>query len=519
MISKRSIIIGVLFCLPVLVYVGFGAYALWKTGLFLWTWWIIPGCWFLTYGVAEVWKPKRFDPDSERLPTHWTPFDEAATKIVTQYQQEVDTLSPEELTDMEFYFQKSQDLAQSLAEHYHPKAKDVYSSLTVLEVLAATRLAVEDLEVWFHDSVPGSHLVTIEQWKMLGKAPKWVKRVSDAGWVASVLVNPLNVAKYFSSKLTLDPITEQLRTEFLAAAYLRFVRLVGFYLIEMNSGRLRRGADRYRAAFGPGPELKEKQPPENPNPLKPESVVVAVVGQVKAGKSSVVNAFIGKTEAVTDVLPSTKLVTRHQLDIPDSQVKVTLLDTPGYADAGATKAALRETQTAVREADIIVLVTAANSPGKAADIELLREVEKDFAKHPELKPSPIIVCMTHIDLLSPVMEWEPPYDFENPTRSKEESIVGALKNLQQLFADLKIPPVEYIPVCSDADRDRLYNIPEGLIPALATHLQAGKTVALVKAYEKDLDQGSVSSLLHQLKATGKNLLNLWVQERLNETKN
>lgn len=503
--------------MPVLVYIGFGAYALWETGLFLWTWWIIPGCWFLTYGIAEVWKPKRIDPYAERLPTHWTPFDEAATQIVTSYQKEIDTLSPEELTDMSFYFQKSQELAQSLAEHYHPHAKDVYSSLTVLEVLAAIRLAVEDLEVWFHDSVPGSHLVTIQQWKLLGKAPKWVKRVSDAGWVASVLINPLNVAKYFSSQLTLDPITEQLRTEFLAAAYLRYIRLVGFYLIEMNSGRLRRGADRYRAAFGPGPELEEEQSPQNPNPLKPESVVVTIVGQVKSGKSSLINAFVAQTETVTDVLPATKRVTRHKLQIPDSNETVTLLDTPGYADSGATKAELKETQAAIQEADIVILVTAANSPGKAADVDLLRTLESDSEKHPELKPAPILVCMSHIDLLSPMMEWDPPYDFENPDRPKEVHIVDALKNLRELFGDLKTPPKAFIPVCSDSTRGRLYNVAEGLIPALAVNIEAGKTVALVKAYEKNLDEGSISSLFRQLKSSGKNLLDLWVQERLNES--
>lgn len=513
MISKRSIIIGILFTLPVLVYVGLGAYALWETGLFRWTWWIIPGCWLLTFVVASLWRQQRTQPELGELPEHWTPQDNAATQIVMQFQQDVDQLAPDELTDIQVYWQKSQDLAHALAQHYHPNSKELYSSLTVLEVLAAIRLAIEDFEEWFQESVPGGHLVTIEQWKLLGRAPKWAKRASDVGWLASMVINPLNVAKFFSSKLTLQPIADELRSELLAAVYLRFIRQVGFYLIEMNSGRLRRGAERYRETFGQLDDEEVNESPQTNTTISPKSVTIAIVGQVKSGKSSIVNALIGNREAVTDVLPSTSSISRHQISIPGTEEAITLLDTPGYADAGATKAELKELKRAIEEADVVLLVTDAHSPGKAADVELMRELQADAQSHPELKPAPVVLCLTHIDLLSPMIEWEPPYSWETPKLPKEKSIHDAIRSMRSLFGD---DVTEIIGVCSDVERNRSFNINEGLIPALANVLDSGKAVAVLKAYERNLDQDRFSALLNQLKTSGKTLLNVWIEERLRQ---
>lgn len=493
---------------------GFGAYALWETGLFRWTWWIVPGCWLMTYGLTRFWKPSRFRTEEVNAPEHWTPADESALKIVTEYQKEVDKISPEQLTDFHFYLDKSQQLAQSLAIHYHPESQDLYSSLTLLEVLAAIRLAVEDLEDWFLESVPGSHVITINQWKMLGHAPKWVKRIRDTGWFASMLINPLNVAKFFTAKLTLEPITDELRAEFLAMVYLRFIRLAGFYLIEMNSGRLRRGADRYRAAFS---KDENKSPSSDKNPpteITPQTITVAVMGQVKAGKSSLVNALLGRTETAMGATPTTRTNSRHEVTIPGSDETLVLLDTPGYAESGASRHERKEIENAVTEADVVLLVTAANSPGKRADVEMLESIQNYFSTRHELKPAPIIVCLTHIDALSPMMEWSPPYNWKEPQSLKEENIAAAVAAVQKTFREFPELIVHTVPLCTDLSRGRTFNIEEELIPTIASCVSSGKTVAMVKAYEKMLDQDRLKTLLQQLKSSGQTLLQTYLDERL-----
>jgi uncharacterized protein len=510
MLTPRTITLALLILVPVLVYLGLGAYALWQTGLFRWTWWIIPGCWGLTWLIAWLWRPRPASEaadDGQPPPEHWTPRDEAAAGIVREFQEQVDEYSPQELTDPHFYLARAQELADRLARHYHPQATNPVSSLTVPEVLAAVRLAVDDMERWMLESVPGSQLITIGQWRWLGKAPKWVKRVQNTAWAASILINPANLVKFFSSKLALSPVTKELQAEFLAAVYLRFIRQVGFYLIEMNSGRLRGGADRYRRTFGKLPDRSADgaETPESEESVAPAPLTVALVGQVKAGKSSLANALIGERVAESDVLPATRNVARYRFTLPDANVPLTLLDTPGYADAGATKSQLEQVRQAVREADVVLLVIDAHAPARAADRQLLDELLAWYADRPELKLPPVVVCLTHIDLLSPAMEWEPPYEWRDPQGKKARSIHEAVAFGRETFPDC----AAVVPVCTDVERNRTAHIVEDLLPALLEVISTGQSAALLRAYHRDLSADRVRTVLRQIKRGGKELWKLW----------
>ncbi|WP_315851242.1 GTPase family protein [Planctomicrobium piriforme] len=511
MFSRRTVTLSILILLPLLAYLGLGAYALWQTGLFAWTFWIVPVFWLITWIVAVAWPPERRQIQIDQPhPEHFTPRDEEAMAIVRRYQEQIDVLSPLQLTDPQFYFQQTLHLSRDIAAFYHPHANDPISSLTVPEVLAATRLAVDDMERWMLDSVPGSRLVTIRQWQWLQHAPKWAKRLQNTAWAVSVLVNPVNVLKYFTSEVTVGPVSQELQTEFLAAVYLRFVRQVGFYLVEMNSGRLRGGADLYRRTFG-SPEQQAYTPQAARPSLEPEPVTVALIGQVKAGKSSLVNALVGERVAKSDVLPETRQVNRYRLTVPETDVVLTLLDTPGYADAGATKQQLDEVKQAARESDMLLLVLDAHSPARSADRAVMDELQKWRTAHPELRPGPIVICLTHIDLLSPMMEWSPPYDWRNPRSRKERSIHDAVEHVRGLFSDVSS---EVVPVCSDIERGRTARIIEELLPALLGVLTEGQMAAVLRTYHRELDRGRFQTLLSQLQSSGKFLLQMWLEERL-----
>ena len=84
---------------------------------------------------------------------------------------------------------------------------------------------------------------------------------------------------------------------------------------------------------------------------------------------------------------------------------------------------------------------------------------------PDLKRPPIIVVATHIDLLSPAMEWAPPYDWRRGKRPKEESIRQAVAAIAEQLGDLK--PV-VVPVC--AAPGKVYGVDEFLLPAVAQRL-------------------------------------------------
>ncbi|WP_437206523.1 GTPase [Planctomicrobium sp. SH664] len=512
MLTRRTLTLVILLIVPLVVYLGLGAYALWQTGLFLQTFWILPAFWILTWFVSMLWvqdKPLHVL-ESPLPPRHFTRRDEEALQIVRRYQQRVDELNPDQLTDYQFYADLSQELAQELARHYHPRSTDPVSNLTVLEVLAAARLALDDLESWMLDSMPGSQLVTIRQWRWLRHAPKWVRRIQNTAWAAGMLINPANVLKYFTSQMTVGPIAEEVQTELLAAIYLRFVRQVGFYLIEMNSGRLRGGADRYRQTFGQGLDAYG-QTRSLPPQLAPESLTVVLVGQVKAGKSSLVNALIGQKVASSDVLPETRHVARYRVQVPETEVQLTLLDTPGYADAGATREQMQEVQQALHDADVVLLVLDAHSPAKAADRKVMDDLKRWYDGQHALKPSPVVICLTHIDLLSPALEWNPPYQWQAPQSRKEHSIHDAVEYVRSQFSDVTR---SVVPVCSDVERGRSSRVIEDLFPALLSVLSEGQMASLIRTYHEQLDRERWNSVLRQLRNSGKNLLRVWVEERL-----
>ena len=212
MISRRTLVLWSLISVPLLVYAGLAGYSLWKSGLLRSVWWLGPACWVLAWVIAQFWKPSHATPEQHAvaIASHWTPRDREAADIVREFQQSVDQATPAQLVDPQFYQKRVQEMAVALARHYYPGASDPFTSLTVPEVLAALRLAVDDTEQWLLESVPGSRLLSIRQWQMLQYAPTWYRRFTNATWVASMVMNPLNVARWWSSRMTADPVTTRI---------------------------------------------------------------------------------------------------------------------------------------------------------------------------------------------------------------------------------------------------------------------------------------------------------------------
>jgi uncharacterized protein len=513
-ISRRSAVIGILVFLPVALYGVLGGFALWETGLLRKSWWVAPLFWVAAWLLGQFWRsghPMR-QAHAVPIPPHWTPRDEQAAIIVREFQQQVDQLTPEQLTDPGFYQQQAQKLATALARNYFPEAEDPYSSLTVPEVLAAVRLALDDMEQWLLTSLPGSRLLSIRQWQLLQHAPKWIRRIQNTTWAASILMNPLNIARLFTSRMTADPITTELQSEVLAVIYLRFIREMGFYLIEMNSGRLRGGADAYRRRFQ-GDAIRPTEPGEQSSAASAgdRTVNVALVGQVSSGKSSLINALTGVHQAAVDILPKTREVHRYQAHFGTPPVCVTLLDTPGYGEAGASATQLQEIREALLEAHAVLVVMDAHSPAREADRRTLRDLEVWYESQPQLKPAPMLGVVTHVDLLRPVLEWSPPYEWREPVRPKEHAIHDAVSYVRELFGGSL---ATVVPVCSDLGRERAWGILEEVVPALISILNEAQSGALLRAYEQDLDRDRVKTLLKQIQRFGTELVRGWIEERV-----
>lgn len=500
---RYALVFGLLL-LPLAVLFGVGQVALWRNGQLLWLWWLLPVCWGAAYGLTRLWR-SRLTPAadwSRPPPAQWTPQDEEAWHLVAQHQERVREIPPQRLTEAQCYLQSAQELAAALAQHYHPHAQDPIGGVTVPEILAAAQLALEDTAQWVEDYVPGSHLASVDQWRLLAKAPGWLKTFSELSWLASIVWNPTNLARYVVAKLTMQSATRPLQENAWAWLYVVFIRHIGFYLIEMNSGRLRGGAARYRdlrarLAGGPHASSAETAAPDKC------AVTVALVGQVNAGKSSLINALLGQSQAAVDVLPETKHVTRYRLGIADAGAELTLLDTAGYGDDGETKQSHRETHTALAQADLVLLVLDATQPARRADLQTLREMLAPFRATTGRKPPPALGVLTHIDNLRPAMEWKPPYDIARPNGTKAENIAAAAAYNRQLLGDL-VDGV--IPVCTDLPRGKCYGVQEHLLPAIVGLLDEARACALLRTLHHELDSNQIRRLFQQLANAGGVLL-------------
>ncbi|MCC6511809.1 MAG: GTPase domain-containing protein [Pirellulaceae bacterium] len=516
----RLVVLITLWVLPLIVYVGVGLIAIYQAGWFSFIAWSLPVLWLTAWLISRYWPPPKLQNSRLVEPLtpleFWTPQDAAALQIVDQFRASLPDIDRLSIADPNRYVSDAQALSQLLSQHYHPQSSNhAYRPLTIVELLSVIHLSVEDLEVWMLESVPGSDLVTIGQ---MEQVPSWLRAV-DIGqsvlFVASSITNPWKLLGYPLWRKA-GRVTVELQNEVIRAFYQHYLRQVSFYLIEMYSGRLRGGSKQYRERFGrlssavhqSGGDARLLQQCEVAD------TVIAVMGQVKAGKSSLVNALIKDNVAVTSMLPETREVKRYEFPLlesdsvpalasPERAHKLTLLDTPGYSEVDISRRQQSEIKSAVELADIVLLVLSATSPAKESDVQMLHELQAHYRGRVHLKPPPIIAVITHIDQLRPVREWTPPYDWRQPESAKEQSIAAAVAYARELFGEAV---VGYACVYTGDGHAPDTSVADEVVPQLLAHLNQGHSAAVLKAFYRQMSQRRYQQLAAQLAGMVKSLL-------------
>jgi predicted GTPase len=513
----RVAVVLCLLVLPFTLLAAEGAYYLWTLHWGFWAWWPLAGSMAAGYLLAWYWQRKRrlLHPPDFAPPEHWTERDAAAWKLVEARAKAAEGTDPARLSEIDHYVKTAEEMAVELAAFYHPGATDPVSNLTVPEILAVVELAAHDMAVLVDRYLPGGHLLTLRDWKRARQAVDWYPTASNLYWAVAALFAPLNTGlRYAASQIGVSEPFRALQENLLLWFYTAYVHRLGTYLIELNSGRLRVGASRYRALvekyMGPaegGGDGRGTDPAEDVR-----QVTVTLLGQVKAGKSSLVNALLGEQRARTDVLPATSEVERYELKTPGIPTKLVLLDTVGYGHAGPRADQVPATRDAARQSDLLLLVLHARNPARQADLLMLEGLRDWFAANPDLKKPPLLAVVTHIDLLSPALEWAPPYDWQRPKRPKEQNLHDAVAAVRQALGEYVSGVV---PVCTAAGK--VYGIDEWLLPAVAERLDEAHGVALLRCLRAEVDTGKVRKVFQQLLRAGRELARItW--DRLTQEK-
>jgi predicted GTPase len=380
-------------------------------------------------------------------------------------------------------------------------------------MLAVIELAAHDLGELVDQHLPGGHLLTIRDWKRARTLQQWYETGTNIWWTIAALINPLQTGmRYAASKVGISTPLKLLQENLYVWFYTAFLQRLGRYLIDLNSGRLRVGATRYR-------ELVEKMQAEGRAAIDPmekqaagpfpageegdvieqvRQVTITVFGQVKAGKSSLINALLGEQRAKTGVVPTTAGIERYELRTPGIPTMLVLNDTVGYAHEGPKADQVRATAEMAQQSDLLFLGLHARNPGRQADVDMLAQLAAWFDARPDLKAPPIIGVLTHIDLLSPAMEWSPPYNWVHGQRPKEVSIREAIAAVREQMGQRL---VAIVPVCGSPGRE--YGVEEALLPAVANWLDEVRGVAFLRALKAEADRDRVRKVFRQLLATGK----------------
>jgi uncharacterized protein len=159
---------------------------------------------------------------------------------------------------------------------------------------------------------------------------------------------------------------------------------------------------------------------------------------------------------------------------------------------------LAATQQAAKQADVLLLVLHARTGARQPDLMMVQGLRKWFDSRLDLKMPRVIAVLTHIDLLAPAMEWQPPYHWQQPARVKEQQIAEAVKAVREQFGD-QLAGV--VPVC--LAEGRVYGVEEWLLPTLVELLDEAHAVAMLRCLRADVDARKIRKVFDQLLAAGK----------------
>lgn len=336
------------------------------------------------------------------LPQEAAAFDRARRKI-------------EAATATALPWEELPDLARGIVDEV---AKEFGSrtalDFTLPEALLLIERSVTRYRARLRAHVPFADTVSLQTLRWVWRNRGNLSTAATAGWygyrAVRVMLNPaVGIARELEL-IVAGGNSDWLSDQMMGVLQAILLEEVAYSAVELYSGRLR-FSDAELLAI----ELEQTDADKARMAAADAPLRVVFVGQVSAGKSTLMNALLGVDRAETDMAPTTPGLVTYDAAI--GGVPCHWIDSRGLDGAGETLEALL---AELREADMIVWVLRANRPGRAADLELLQRFEAGFAAEPARRRPEIIAVATCIDQLAP--GW--PYP-ENQVPPEVQKVFGA----------------------------------------------------------------------------------------------
>ena len=208
---------------------------------------------------------------------------------------------------------------------------------------------------------------------------------------------------------------------------------------------------------------------------------VAFYGRTGAGKSSLINALLGRHEAATGEAAAVTM-DANAYEFNRDGWKLEIVDSRGVGDHGGDRAYYEAiAQVVNRPPDVIVFVVPALERAYVDDDVQFLKALTGAHRRQHKSELPVILAVTKIDLVGPAEEWSPPYELSlsgiSGIPDADSSVLPSLRARKEfgirailrdrleayrevLFVGKEVGQARVIAVCADWNdlRDRSYNI-------------------------------------------------------------
>ena len=457
--------------LPWLSLVALGTVWLWQSGL-AWIWSLAVAllgllAWPLATSVRRRAKneARLALADLTEPSAGWNAAERDAWSAVLQI---ADTVAPLAFTELEPLTARVRETVEIVAQHFHPEAHDAWAQFTLPEFLLLSERLCRDVrrEALHHIPAAGtirlSHLLWAHrQNRRYGVAARTGWRIGFGLWrIVRAGLNPLQAAGQETSGAFIEKAVNVLSYRVRAYATRLLVLEVGRAAVDLYAGRLTLSDDELAAA---------RERDMAPSSKADAPVRIVLIGQVNAGKSSLLNALAQEVHGAVGPLPTTSNAAEYLVE-EDEHPVVSIVDTPGFDHR---KESVSELVAQAERADLILCVASATQPARGPDRERLDDVRAWAREQLSRRTPPILLALTHVDELRPATEWTPPYDVIKPAGPKARSIRAAVDAAARA---LDLPVTAVVPLAVPPDRAP-YNL-DALWARIAVELDDAKLVQL-----------------------------------------
>lgn len=472
----------VVFVLPYALVLFAGWWMLYERG-YLVSWAAIAGVLLLAgrFMIRRMIHRDADKPPGGLLPSpDWAPSGEAAWKKVNELSQQIrsDRWS---IDTPQKWWELVRQVIDTVAHAYHPESDNPHLEVTIPQVAKIVECVARDVGEAAIEQLPGSHILTVNDIRKLADVAGRGFGIYSTGYRLFRLARMGNPTAGLIGELRDQLIRSLIHNEIKPKDWLLdfIVCKAGYYAIELYSGKL--VVDESYVTTKSRRDWADSA--QQDVALNAEPLRILLMGQVNSGKSSLVNALFGQVKTLVDELPSTRHVMRYVLEREGFQ-RALIFDTAGYGDAKDTEDAFTQLDDQLFACDLVLIVSSAVVAARQIDRRVLDQLRQRFQLNPHRRLPLIVVVLTHIDQLKPFAEWDPPYNVLQPTNDKARRIAEAAA---VVAGELCVSPEQVVPVCLHPDR--LYNVEEGLIPALIEWLPAAshaKALRCLGTYRDDI---------------------------------